>query len=70
MFERDQPELVPEARLQPDRGWPPFDLAFSRRSARIQRRSDTVYYAGDAVTRDGALWQATKDTGQAPPHAD
>ena len=31
---------------------------------------DTVHYAGDAVTHAGALWQATKDTGQAPPHAD
>jgi Collagen triple helix repeat (20 copies) len=30
---------------------------------------DTVQYAGDAVTHVGALWQATKDTGQAPPHA-
>ena len=31
---------------------------------------DAVHYAGDAVTHTGALWQATKDTGQAPPHAD
>jgi Collagen triple helix repeat (20 copies) len=31
---------------------------------------DTVHYAGDAVTHAGALWQAIKDTGQAPPHAD
>ena len=31
---------------------------------------DTVHYAGDVVTHAGALWQATKDTGQAPPHAD
>jgi hypothetical protein len=31
---------------------------------------DTVHYAGDAVTHAGALWQATKDTGRAPPHAD
>jgi hypothetical protein len=31
---------------------------------------DTAHYAGDAVTHAGALWQATKDTGQAPPHAD
>jgi hypothetical protein len=31
---------------------------------------DTVHDAGDAVTHAGALWQATKDTGQAPPHAD
>jgi hypothetical protein len=31
---------------------------------------DTVHYAGDAVTYAGALWQAKKDTGQAPPHAD
>ena len=31
---------------------------------------DTVHYAGDAVTHAGALWQATKDTGQAPPHGD
>ena len=31
---------------------------------------DTVHYTGDAVTHAGALWQATKDTGQAPPHAD
>jgi hypothetical protein len=31
---------------------------------------DTLHYAGDAVTHAGALWQATKDTGQAPPHGD
>jgi Collagen triple helix repeat (20 copies) len=31
---------------------------------------DTVHYAGDVVTHAAALWQATKDTGQAPPHAD
>jgi hypothetical protein len=31
---------------------------------------DTVHYAGDVVTQSAALWQATKDTGQAPPHAD
>ena len=30
---------------------------------------DTVHYAGDVVTHAGALWQAIKDTGQAPPHA-
>jgi hypothetical protein len=29
-----------------------------------------VHYAGDAVKDVGALWQAKKDTGQAPPHPD
>jgi hypothetical protein len=30
---------------------------------------DAVHYARDVVTHSGALWQAIKDTGQAPPHA-
>jgi hypothetical protein len=29
-----------------------------------------VYYAGDVVSNDGGTWQARKDTGKAPPHAD
>jgi len=31
---------------------------------------DTVHYEAQVVMHDGALWQAQKDTGQAPPHAD
>jgi hypothetical protein len=31
---------------------------------------ETVYYLGDVVTHAGSSWQARKDTGQAPPHAD
>jgi hypothetical protein len=44
---------------------PPGQLPIARAFA-----PDTVHYAGDAVTHAGALWQATKDTGQAAPHAD
>jgi hypothetical protein len=33
-------------------------------------RPDTVHYEGEAVAFDGGTWQATKDTGQAPPHSD
>jgi hypothetical protein len=29
-----------------------------------------VHYAAQVVAHSGGLWQATKDTGQAPPHAD
>jgi len=32
--------------------------------------SEGVHYAGAVVTHLGALWQATRDTGQAPPHGD
>lgn len=31
---------------------------------------DGVHYEGDCVTRDGATWQAQRDTGRAPPHED
>lgn len=31
---------------------------------------DRVYYQGDVVSHDGAMWQAVSDTGRAPPHAD
>lgn len=31
---------------------------------------DQVHYAGDVVVHQGSTWQATKDTGQAPPHRD
>jgi hypothetical protein len=31
---------------------------------------DTVHYRGEVVAFDGGTWQATKDTGTAPPHAD
>jgi len=31
---------------------------------------ELVHYAGAVVTHLGALWQATRDTGQAPPHGD
>jgi hypothetical protein len=36
----------------------------------VREWSDAVHYAGDVVTFDGATWQATRDTGRAPPHAD
>lgn len=32
--------------------------------------TDTVHYEGDVRTHEGALWQATRDTGRAPPHDD
>ena len=31
---------------------------------------DSVHYAGDVVVHQGSTWQARKDTGQTPPHAD
>jgi hypothetical protein len=31
---------------------------------------DAVHYAGDVVMHDGATYQALRDTGRAPPHAD
>lgn len=31
---------------------------------------DTVHREGDVVTHDGSTWQANRDTGKAPPHAD
>jgi hypothetical protein len=31
---------------------------------------DAVHYRGDVVVHQGATWQATKDTGQTPPHRD
>ena len=36
----------------------------------IRAWSDGVHYAGDCVTRDGATWQAQRDTGRPPPHDD
>lgn len=32
--------------------------------------SDSVHYEGAVVTHDGATWQASRDTGRAPPHDD
>lgn len=32
--------------------------------------ADQVYRDGDVTTHRGALWQATRDTGKEPPHAD
>jgi len=32
--------------------------------------ADTVYYRAEVVTRDGGTYQAQRDTGQPPPHAD
>jgi hypothetical protein len=44
------------------------------RLARLPRveefQPETVYYAGDCVTCNGATWQARKDTGQRPGHHD
>jgi hypothetical protein len=31
---------------------------------------EVVHYDGDVVVHQGSTWQATKDTGQAPPHGD
>lgn len=31
---------------------------------------DCVHYAGDVVAYGGSTWQATRDTGQRPPHGD
>jgi len=33
-------------------------------------KPETVYYAGDVVAYDGGTFQAKRDTGQPPPHAD
>jgi hypothetical protein len=33
-------------------------------------RPETVHYEGDVVTCDGGTFQARRDTGQPPPHAD
>jgi hypothetical protein len=33
-------------------------------------RPDTVHYRGEVVAYDGGTWQAVKDTGTAPGHAD
>lgn len=32
--------------------------------------SDRVHYEGEVATHQGATWQATRDTGHEPPHAD
>lgn len=36
----------------------------------VRAYEDGVHYAGTVVTHDGATWQASKDTGRAPPHED
>lgn len=36
----------------------------------VKAWADGVHYQGDAVTHDGATWQAVRDTGRAPPHED
>lgn len=36
----------------------------------IRAWEDRVYYESDAVTKDGATYQALRDTGHAPPHED
>lgn len=36
----------------------------------VRAWTDAVHYEGDCVTLHGATWQAMRDTGQAPPHAD
>ena len=64
---RESPVSPARAGEKGDKGdpGPPGQLPIARAFV-----PDTVHYAGDAVTHAGALWQATKDTGQAPPHAD
>ncbi|HYD66175.1 hypothetical protein [Azospirillum sp.] len=36
----------------------------------VRAWSDRVHYEGEVVTLAGSTWQAAKDTGHAPPHAD
>lgn len=36
----------------------------------VRAWSDQIHYEGDVVTHDGATWQASCDTGRAPPHED
>jgi hypothetical protein len=36
----------------------------------VRNWEDGVYYQGEVVTRDGATYQALKDTGRVPPHDD
>jgi hypothetical protein len=36
----------------------------------VRAWTDGVHYEGAVVTHDGALWQAYRDTGRAPPHDD
>lgn len=36
----------------------------------VKAWTDSVHYQGEAVTHDGATWQAVRDTGRAPPHED
>lgn len=36
----------------------------------VRAWTDGVHYAGDLRSHDGALWQARRDTGKAPPHED
>jgi hypothetical protein len=36
----------------------------------IRAWDDRVHYAGECVTRNGATWQAQRDTGREPPHED
>jgi len=36
----------------------------------VKAWADQVHYAGDCVAHSGATWQASRDTGQAPPHGD
>lgn len=36
----------------------------------VRAWSDAVHYEGAVVTHDGALYQAARDTGRAPPHED
>jgi hypothetical protein len=36
----------------------------------VKAWADGVHYALDCVTHGGATWQAVRDTGHAPPHAD
>jgi hypothetical protein len=36
----------------------------------VRNWEDGVYYEGEVVTRDGATYQALKDTGRVPPHDD
>ena len=36
----------------------------------VKAWDDRVYYEGEVVAHDGGTWQASRDTGRAPPHED
>lgn len=57
-------DKVTELGERPGKEGPPGRLGVCREWA------DGVHYQGDVVTHGGATWQALRDTGREPPHAD